>query len=103
MPETRPLASGRLCHRCGTDIGALERIGRRDSCLKCGNDLHCCLNCRFYAFGHHNDCLENQALRQVDKVAGNFCEYFSFRADQAGKTSPGKDARSKLDALFGKK
>jgi hypothetical protein len=82
----------------------MERVGRRDACHQCGSDLHCCLNCRFYARGHHNDCLEPQAERQVDKVAGNFCDFFSFRAGaKAAQPSPGADARAKLDALFAKR
>jgi hypothetical protein len=97
-------AREQICHRCGNDIGRLERIGRRDACLQCGADLHCCRNCRFYAPGSHNDCLETQAERQVDKVAGNFCEYFAFRVGPAGAAmSPGAATRAKLDALFGKK
>ena len=103
MATATPEVSGRVCHRCGTDIGAVERVGRRDACLKCGSDLHCCLNCRFYALGHHNDCLETQAERQVDKRVGNFCEYFSFRIGARGPGAAGPDARVKLDALFGKK
>ncbi len=103
MAETRATAGGRVCHRCGTAIGAVERVGRRDTCLQCGSDLHCCRNCRFYVPGHHNDCLETQAERQVDKQAGNFCEYFSFRTGRAGAAVPVADARAKLDALFAKK
>ncbi|HUI25220.1 MAG TPA: hypothetical protein VL403_03975 [Candidatus Kryptonia bacterium] len=99
-----PEHGNRVCHHCGTDIGRIERVGRRDACLQCGADLHCCRNCRFYAPGHHNDCLEPQAERQVDKLAGNFCDYFSFRSggSPAGKPAGG-DARAKLDSLFAKR
>ena len=103
MPDAGGHLSGRACHRCGTDIGRIERVGRRDTCLQCGGDLHCCLNCRFYAPGQHNDCLETQAERQVDKAAGNFCDYFSFRVGSRAPRPPTSDARAKLDALFGKK
>jgi hypothetical protein len=95
-------ARGRFCQHCGADIGAVEHVGRRDTCLRCGADLHSCRNCRFYAPGHHNDCLETQAQRQVDKNDGNFCEYFSFRVGSPKATQPsdGSGARAKLDALF---
>jgi len=94
----------RLCHHCGRDIGDVERVGRRDACLQCGWDLHCCLNCTFYDRAYHNQCRETQAERQVDKEAGNFCEYFSFRGGKAAKgNEPQDDARKKLAALFGKK
>lgn len=95
----------RACHRCGRDIGALERVGRRDTCLQCGTDLHCCLNCAFYDPAYHNQCQESQAERQVDKLVGNFCDYFSFRrGGRASTTAQGKDnTRAQLSALFAKK
>lgn len=92
----------RACHHCGKDIGKVERVGRRDACLACGADLHCCLNCEFHDPNYHNQCRETEAERQVDKQIGNFCDYFSFRG--AAKVAAKKDeARAKLDALFGKK
>ena len=93
----------RVCHQCGRDIGSVERVGRRDACLHCGADLHCCLNCTFYDVTYHNHCREPQAERQVDKQVGNFCDYFSFRSGRpaTGQTKDG--ARTRLDALFAKK
>ena len=93
----------RLCHHCGRDIGKVERVGRRDACLHCGWDLHCCLNCEFYDRAYNNQCRETQAERQVDKEAGNFCEYFSFRRGALVKVDPAAGARAKLDSMFGKK
>lgn len=94
----------RLCHHCGRDIGRVEGVGRRDACLQCGWDLHCCLNCTFHDRAYNNECREPQAERQVDKEAGNFCEYFSFRAAAAPKPGATKDdARRQLDSLFSKK
>ena len=95
----------RVCHQCGQGVGAMERIGRRDACIQCGADLHCCLNCTFFEPTRHNQCREPQAERQVDKEAGNFCEYFSFQAGpRSGAAGRPKDgARSRLDALFAKK
>jgi hypothetical protein len=97
-------ARERGCHRCGHDIGALERVGRRDTCMHCGSDLHCCLNCSFYEPTVHNQCREPEAERQVDKQAGNFCDYFSFRRGRRGSlTDAGARARTQLDALFKRK
>lgn len=93
----------RLCHHCGRDIGPVERVGRRDACLHCGWDLHCCRNCQFHDRAYNNQCREPQAERQVDKEAGNFCEYFGFRRGAAAKPAGASDARNKLDSLFGKK
>lgn len=95
----------RVCHHCGRDIGSIERVGRRDACLRCGADLHCCLNCRFYDPAYHNQCREPQAERQVDKQVGNFCDYFSFRSGRrAGESTAANDrARDQLSALFARK
>jgi len=79
-------------------------VGRRDACLQCGADLHCCLNCSFYEPTYHNKCREPQAERQVEKEAGNFCENFSFHAGGTrSSASPQDAARARLDALFPKK
>ena len=90
----------RACYRCGRDIGAIERVGRRDACLGCGVDLHCCRNCRFYDAACHNQCREPQAERQVDKECGNFCDYFSFAERRATTASTATRARDALDELF---
>jgi hypothetical protein len=36
-----------VCRACRADLGARERIGRRDTCSACGVDLHSCRQCRF--------------------------------------------------------
>jgi hypothetical protein len=94
--------SERSCHRCGAALDDRAAIGRRDACLGCAADLHCCLNCDFHDPAYHNQCRESQAERQVDKERGNFCEYFRFRAGAGAKAARRNDARSKLDALFAK-
>lgn len=95
----------RHCYRCGTDIGRLERVGRRDRCLTCDADLHCCRNCQFYDPTRNNHCREPQAERQVEKEAGNFCDFFAFVVGvrSAGNDGTGKTAKDKLAELFRKK
>lgn len=93
----------RLCHDCGRAIGPIERVGRRDACLRCGADLHCCLNCSFFAPAAHNQCREPDAERQGDKTVGNFCDYFAYRIGGPVTRTRSADARGQLDALFGKK
>ncbi len=96
-----PSSVGR-CYRCSASLAFVERIGRRDLCEGCGAYLHCCRNCTFYEPGCYNECREPQAERQVDKEAGNFCEYFTLgAADAENKTKPGP--RDQLERLFGKK
>jgi hypothetical protein len=93
----------RTCHRCGQSVGDVERVGRRDGCLGCGADLHCCRNCEFFDPAYHNQCRETQAERQVDKERGNFCDFFRFRRVAAAETAGCADAKARLAALFAKK
>ena len=81
----------------------MERVGRRDTCLGCGSDLHCCRNCALYDRQFHNQCREPQAERQVDKERGNFCDWFSLGGGGVAKDDKTAAARARLDALFGKK
>jgi len=63
------------------------------------------LNCSFYDPAYHNQCREPQAEPQVDKQAGNFCEFFGFMVgarSTLGANAPER-TRARLDALFGKK
>lgn len=91
------------CWRCGAPVTAVERIGRRETCAACGTDLHCCCNCRFHDPTLHNACNEPQAERQVDKEAGNFCEYFSLAPSRGGAAAAPRAARDQLEALFRRK
>lgn len=93
----------RHCHHCGAELPRSLTVGRRDACLKCGWDLRVCLNCDHYAPGYHNDCKEPDAERQVDKSAGNFCDFFRFKSGGKKDGKPGADPKSALEALFAKK
>lgn len=95
--------SGR-CHRCGAPIAECDTVGRRETCLRCGGDLHCCLNCRFHDAAYNNECREPQAERQVDKDRGNFCEYFDLGSSgqPAARAGTG-NARADLERLFAKR
>jgi hypothetical protein len=91
------------CHNCKKPIEAGDRIGRTDTCPYCSEDLHCCLNCRFYDSGSHNKCRESQAERVVDKENSNFCDYFSCAERDPGGDGPGCTAKhNPLDGLFKK-
>ena len=91
------------CYRCGRAVPEVERIGRREACLGCGSELHCCRNCRFYDPRYHNQCRETQAERQVDKERANFCDYFSLGEAAAPAASPTVSPRAGLAALFSAK
>jgi predicted RNA-binding Zn-ribbon protein involved in translation (DUF1610 family) len=91
------------CQHCGFEVAAWK-IGRQETCPKCGAALHCCLNCRFFAETASHQCREEQAEFVGDKQAANFCDYFDssetgFNTKHASK----EDALRKLDQLFKKR
>ena len=91
------------CHHCGREIAGKQKIGRQETCPKCGSYLHCCLNCRFYDTAAYHQCRETQAEWVSEKGAANFCEYFE-PSESGGpqKSSKADEARKKLDQLFKK-
>jgi hypothetical protein len=93
----------KACYSCGAQWTEQEAPGFSVTCEKCGEFLHCCRNCRFYAPGQHNDCREPQADPVRDKDTRNLCEWFQF-ADRDAR-GEGDDrasaAKAKLEALFG--
>lgn len=92
------------CHACGKSVTIEPPVGRREACPFCGADLHCCLNCGFYAPEAYNACREPQAERVLVKDRSNACDFFLFGgAPQPGQGSAtGQSAIDKLDALFRK-
>ncbi|MFH1941451.1 MAG: hypothetical protein ABIL68_05050 [bacterium] len=91
------------CYRCGIDIETKEKIGRQQTCPKCGVYVHCCFNCKFYDETTYHQCRETEAEWVSDKRSANFCDYFE---PGESKTSPlssrAEEARRKLDDLFKK-
>lgn len=92
------------CHSCGfeNELVTGRKVQRRDECERCGADLHCCRNCRFYDPARHNECSEPQAERVVDKERANFCDYFEPGSGGAGSGggASGDAARKSFDDLF---
>lgn len=98
-----------VCYACGSDVGARERIGRRDRCEHCGVELHSCRQCRFYDPRAYNACAEPQAERVLAKERANFCDYFApavpvapsgDRDRAASSPAAPQDARAELERLF---
>jgi hypothetical protein len=90
------------CAACGADLGRPERVGRRDACPRCGEDLHSCRNCRFHDRQASDECREPQAERVADKARANFCDYFSPAVAPAAAASGAAASRDALDRLFRK-
>jgi hypothetical protein len=63
------------CWHCGADLTRLD-FGRESACGACDKPTHCCRNCRHYAPGRANECMEPQVERVLDKARSNFCELF---------------------------
>ena len=94
-----PNAEG-TCWSCGHPLAAAD-FGREARCPSCGKATHACRNCRFYAPGRANDCLEPIAERVIDKERPNFCDLFEpvRRGGPAAKPSA-DDLRAAAEALF---
>lgn len=89
------------CWQCGAGLTALD-YGRESTCPGCGKPTHCCSNCRHYAPGKANECMEPQVDRVIDKARSNFCEWFEpTLSPRPGAASPDVDAlRDAAEALF---
>lgn len=90
------------CHACGAEVVVLTRIGRRDTCDRCGADLHCCKNCRHHDSFAQNQCREPGTEPVRDRERANFCDAFEFRDGSApdGGDDAVAAAKAKLEALF---
>lgn len=90
------------CAFCGVRLEKSEKIGRQDTCPRCGKDLRCCKQCKFYDPHAYNDCREVSAERIVDKERANFCDYFVPRGSSRGNVNKTLEAKQALEALFKK-
>ena len=91
------------CYFCRAEIELKGRVMRKDTCPGCGNELHACVQCRFYDPGYHNQCREPKTEMVRDREKRNLCDYFVFGG--AGGSSLAQEqekARQKLEELFGK-
>ena len=80
------------CFSCGL-VHKLERVGFRQAC-DCGEDMHVCLNCKFYDLKSYNECREPSAERIQAKDRSNLCDFFS--ASSEGSGDGGKNEREEL-------
>ena len=89
------------CWHCGAGLTALD-YGRESEGPGCHKPTHCCRNCRHYAPGRANECVEPQVERVLDKARANFCEWFEPTENPlAGDSTPDVDAlRKAAEALF---
>lgn len=95
----------KYCHKCHTIWERSGQPGIRETCIKCSEDLHICLNCRFYDEHKSNQCQIDNIDPVTYKEKANFCDEFQF----ADRPLPGKytdnanKAREQWKKLFKKK
>ena len=98
-----------VCFKC-FQVTESEKIGFRQSCDNCHEDLHICYNCTFYDENSYNECKEVSAERVTVKDRVNLCDFFSPNSSSAfndkkndQKTDSKLDLLAQAEALFNKK
>jgi len=92
----------KICSHCKKEVEIDKFFSKKSTCPKCGNDLHVCLNCRFYAESAHNKCSEPKAEFQRSRDKANFCDYFVFREGTPSTSGNREDTLKRLNDLFKK-
>jgi hypothetical protein len=91
------------CFHCGTELRYAERIGLREECPQCREDVHVCKNCKFYDRQAYNECREPSAEVVREKDRANHCEYFQPGLGAGGSGPSKEDLMKAAEALFKKK
>ena len=91
------------CYHFGTELSYPERVGLREECPSCRNDVHVCRNCKFYDPKVYNECQETQAEVVQEKIRSNRCEYFQASDRAGGGGSKKEDLLKAAEALFKRK
>jgi hypothetical protein len=93
-----------ICFNCSKEISVPKdgRIGRRDECLSCGADVHCCRNCTHFDPRVYNECRETIAETVKEKDRANFCDHFSARVGGSGGVDEKDKVKAAAEALFKK-
>jgi hypothetical protein len=90
------------CWHCGAGLTKAD-YARETTCLACGKPTRVCLDCRHFARGRPNDCMEPLAERVLDKTRANFCEHFDPTDRPAAApsvTAPADSLRQAAQDLF---
>lgn len=95
----------KYCHHCNAVWEGVTQPGIRETCTRCGADLHVCLNCRLYDPAKPQHCqVETDPVQDTERA--NFCDEFLFadRPARPAAAAPEKAAaRARWDTLFKKK
>lgn len=91
-----------ICQKCGTLRTSKEKVGYRESCVKCNEDLHTCLCCKFHDTRSYNECNEPAAEVVREKNRSNFCDFFEPKSGGPNSKTT-VDLKAAAEALFKKK
>ena len=87
------------CWKCGQGLTPAD-YGREATCPGCGRPTRVCRNCRHFAPGRPNDCIEAIAEPVADKERANFCELFEPRRQDAAASASPQDLLARAEDLF---
>lgn len=93
------------CFSCGSDVGFIDKLQRRDECLKCRADARVCKNCDFYDPKVYNECRETSADPVQEKERSNLCDFFRPKTGGGlhSQKTRADELREQAEALFRKK
>lgn len=91
------------CFHCGTELKYNDRVGIREECPQCRNDVHVCKNCSFYDAKAYNECREPSAEVVREKDRANHCDFFQAGSGSGGGGKSKEDLLKAAEALFKKK
>ena len=80
------------CWNCGIALGPQD-YGRETNCVGCGKPTRVCRNCRWYAPGRSNECVEPMAERVLEKERANYCEFFEPTTETGGLDGGSSDEK----------
>ena len=88
------------CYKCKSKWNGINQPKTRETCSKCGADLHCCFNCSLYDEKRPYECMEPNTDPVRDKERYNYCEEFEFKSGNPEK--PAEDSSQKAREAFKK-
>ena len=74
------------CSNCGTVLNS--GFDPNGKCPKCGLELHCCKQCRFFDSAAQFECTQHIPERITPKDARNECKFYEFRTTVEKDTAP---------------
>lgn len=74
------------CSNCGTVLNS--GFDPNGQCPKCGLELHCCKQCRYFDSAAQFECTQHIPERITPKDARNDCKFYEFRTTVEKDTAP---------------